>query len=482
MNIFLLFLLPICFAFNCDTTLLERQTMYEKALNTLQNFKGIQSNLTFTKRSLGNPGGTYGAFLFPEYLQPLSLKYLEKNISSFFNSSQVSTVMGNKDALIFLTCTPPSSDYFSIVNYVLARFNSTKTHWLAGVPLNDPINNLIINTTKNEYNSTTLIISTGDINSYNNIKKAFIDAGLNKNAINFLPIPNDKVKFRHYIEPWILDQSDLISWHFRISSYNKTDTYIQEYLNTNWEFYFLKHYNGIFRNSELEPAYSAPLRKRETNNNQLYLESKYNELINKITNKMNTYNLTHQIKLNHVIPDFEQCLTNNSYYGIFYPIPEWNFTGLSGFCDFFVRDSLYSMYPNVNSTSEILKDLKFYKNRTFIAVGINQVKMRQCVYSNLLISTLSHPEDPLHTSNLTALELNDSTNQYGKNFDEFYTYKWSRNCEKNELYCQEFNENQINSTTDWIIFAERKYLNPKTKIGPSEYELLPPTILIFDKI
>jgi hypothetical protein len=474
MKLLSLFILPIVInAFNISY-------IYEKAIGKLPEFKTIKSNLTFTSRSLGNPGGTYGAFIFPDSETPFSLRYFEKkmNLTKFFNSSITSTVMNNKDAIVLLIKLPPpnTAQYFSIINYVLARFNSTKTHWLAGVPLNDPINNLIINST----NNIALIISTGDVGIFNKISNSFIKAGVNKNAINFLPIPSDKVKFRHYIQPWILDKSDLISWHFRVSSYNKSDESILEYLNTNWEYYLLRHRNGLRYTDEPIPAYSMPLRIRETNTNQSYLTNKYNSLINNIIKKENK-TLRYILPLNHVIPDFNQCLTNNSYYPIFYPIPEWNFKGIPGFCDFFVRDALYSIYPNTNSSNEVLKDFKFYNNRTFISIGINQVLMNQCIYSNLLITTLSHPEDPNHTFNLTATDLINSANKYGNNFNEFYAYKWTRKC-NNESYCQEVNENQINSTSDWITFAERKYLNPNTKIGPSPNELLQPIILVFDEI
>jgi hypothetical protein len=456
------------FAFVCDTSIEDRNLIYSKALANLKkinNFVPISTPLTFNSNiSLGNPGGKYGVFNFPEYLQPPILKVLGKQslYNKFFNSSKYSVTPNQKDALIFLTCTPTNVEYYSFVNYIMTRVNN-KTAWVPAVPLNDPINHLVINTTKQAFNATTLIISTGDYYVFEQIKYAFINAGLNESAINLLPITN--VKFRHHLKPWVLDESDMISWHFRIISENPD----KKFLDTIWPAYYLLNIN-------LEPTIeinAVKEKNRITGKTQEYLLPTFNKLIDLVKNK---YKLNMVSSISHVVPDFHDCLTDNGY-PVFPPIVEWNFSGIHGCCDFFVRDSLYSILPNINTTHEELLNLKFTKQNTeFVAIGVNQVQMNTSVYSNLLITSFKSPENSSHTSNLTSTEITGSAIQFGDEFKNFFVYKWSRKCDVNELFCTEISQERI-ADDDFILFAERKYLNPKTTIGPDKNELIEPVVL-----
>lgn len=466
---FILFLLfATCYA-QCDTSFRQRELIYNDSLKNLQDdFKITKGDFIFTNKSFGNPAGTYGIFKFNHL--PIALEYEIQNISSFFSLNTTSTVMGKKDALVLYMCTPPFGDYFSFVNYVLVRFQLPK-YWLSATPLNDPINNLIMNTsTKEPYNSTVLFISTGDHLTYLRIRKSFIENGVPDYAINFLPIPTNKVKFKQDIIPWILQQSDLLNYHFRISSFNHYDPMMQEYLGTTWPYYFLKAKPRLAH----QPVSALPLRNRKSNQSQLHLEDTLFDLVTKtIDNYSHTHSVLHIFRLNHIVPDFDQCLTNSSYLPIFPNLPAWGVKSIPGFCDFFVRDSLYSLYPNIYSSTNITDDLQFSIDKTFAIFGINQVYMKQAVYTNLLLTTSSHPEDPLHTSNLTAKQLLGSTTQ-----EPFFQYFWSRNCTLFGKYCQEITQQQMNYT-DWVFMAERKYLNPTTKIGPDPESVLEPVIVLF---
>jgi len=470
-NMYFLFLLTLLFSignsYNCDSSLLQREKIYEKSLVHLENNFQIQKGeFIFTNKSFGNPAGTYGVFKFDNL--PLALKYKIQNISSFFHLNTTSTVMGKKDALVLYMCTPPIGDYFSFVNYVLVRFE-LPTFWLAATPLNDPINNLVMNTSTNKpYNSTVLFISTGDYKTFKEIRNSFIENGVEPHAINFLPIPSDVVKFKSNIVPWLIDQADLLNYHFRISSFDHYNQEMIEYLSTTWSYYYLKAKPSLLS----DPVFSQPLRNRKSNQSQLYFQDQLLEIVTTTIEKYSKdFLVKHIFRLTHIVPDFSLCLTNSSYLPIFPNLPTWGVKSIPGFCDFFVRDSLYSLYPNIYSSNEITNDLHFYKNRTFAVFGINQVLAKQAVYSNLLLTVASHPEDPQHTSNISATSFAPN--------NIFFQYFWSRNCSLFGKYCQEITENQMNYT-DWVFMAERKYLNPITKIGPDPEEILEPIVVVLD--
>lgn len=455
------------FAYNCKFD----SSVSPLALKTLENKFSIQKgDFIFTNKSYGNPAGTYGVFKFDNF--PPALNFVIQNISSFFSLNTTSTVIGRKDAIVLHMCTPPFGDYFSLVNYVLVRFNLPK-YWLAATPLNDPINQLVMNTSsKNPYNSSVLFISTGDYTTFIKVRKSFIDQGVDSRIINYLPIPVDKFKFRHYHLPWILDQSDLINYHFRLSSFDRYNPLMMKYFNITWPYYFLKSKEVL----EGQPGLSSPVRPRQSNQTQLYRKDELYELVVQTMQKLDkTHILKHVFNMNHIVPDFNQCLTNSSYLPIFPNLPQWGVKSIPGFCDFFVRDCLYSVYPNIYASETVTNDLKLGSNRTIAVFGINQVVVKQALYTNMLLTPVSHPEDPAHTSNVSANSLMGSTDK-----EPFFRWYWSRNCSLFGKFCREISFKEINST-DWVFMAERKYLNPTTKIGPDPNELLEPIVVVFEE-
>jgi len=455
-------------AYNCKYD----SSLSPMSLKPLEKKYSIQKgDFVFTNKSYGNPAGTYGVFKFDNF--PPALNFVIQNISSFFSLNTTSTVIGRKDALVLQMCTPPFGDYFSFVNYVLVRFNLPK-YWLAATPLNDPINQLVMNTsTSNPYNASVLFISTGDYETFLEIRESFLQNGIDPHTINYLPIPVDKFKFRHYHLPWILDQADLINYHFRLSSYDHYNPLMIEYLNITWPFYFL-HSKNVLRG---QPARSFPERPRQSNQTQVYKKDNLYELVTKtIQSLAKTHIVKNVFNMDHIIPDFTECLTNSSYLPIFPNLPQWGVKSIPGFCDFFVRDSLYSVYPNIYASESITNDLKFGTNRTIAVFGINQVVAKQAMYTNLLLTPVSHPEDPAHTSNVSANSLVGSTDQ-----EPYFRWYWSRNCTQFGKFCREISYKEINNT-DWVFMAERKYLNPTTKIGPDPTEVLEPLVVIFEEI
>lgn len=73
-------------------------------------------------------------------------------------------VMGPRDALVLLLCTPPPVRYLGLRSYTVFRFQPSP--WLPSAELADPIDQLSINTTASEgqdvFRKTAAVISTGD--------------------------------------------------------------------------------------------------------------------------------------------------------------------------------------------------------------------------------------------------------------------------------------------------------------------------------
>ena len=151
--------------------------------------------------------------------------------------------------------------------------------------------------------------------------------------------------------------------------------------------------------------------------------------------------------MEHVVPDTEQCLNDPHYVPIFYPVPALNFSGWAS-CDWFSADALYTGNPPThppthpppfNLEQQVstpppparvhlligtapffstfqrpthppthrsptalpkttdLSTLTFPLNRTYVVLGINQPRLGKSIYSNLLLTALSHFEGkPIH--------------------------------------------------------------------------------------
>lgn len=71
--------------------------------------------------------------------------------------------------------------------------------------------------------------------------------------------------------------------------------------------------------------------------------------------------------------------------------------------------------------------------------------------------------------------------------DDLWAYSFSRDCSSGELgqggplFCRTVTPSMINET-EFLFVVERKYLELATKTGPSPQEVMPPTVLIFDKV
>lgn len=269
--------------------------------------------------------------------------------------------------------------------------------------------------------------------------------------------------------------------------------------------------------------------------------------------------------MEHIQPDYEKCLTDPNYYPIAESVPEW---GLQGYvesvpalidligsvcrvfvyglasvvlteswlfppkpnsyatCGFFTRDAIYTFFAGPDQID--YTDLIFPRNRSFVLLGVNQVKQQKAVYSNIFLTAVAAPQQvgprlgldgpcdwfdrptdpdpftpgtpphPQHTNqvgrtvNFSAPALEGSATWYKPDLaqgPELFAQILTRDdCNKRppatqedtfEPFCTTVPEATLN-TTEFVFVVERKYLCPITKIGPDPKEVLVPRVLVFE--
>ncbi|GAB5037440.1 Hypothetical protein NocV09_07900100 [Nannochloropsis oceanica] len=478
----------------CDTSTNEREHIINSAVEKLEatgDFDVIEGTLTFNHRQIGNPAGRYGTVSFPTWSQPMALcKATTFNQTSPipFSFCSIAFTLGPRDAVVWLGCTPPPAAYFSIRSYVAFRFSPSV--WFPAAELGDPANLYTLNSTGgalDPYEKTTMLVSTGDRETARHVKNAFSEAGLPKGVDNLDVIPSTLARFRdrqgHPL--WVTDKSDAFAWQFRVSQFeNKDDA--EAYFNQTWPVYLVRA-RPRYEQKGPRPLPPPVARTRGTGQDEAYLHPSVQLLEEKI---ISTYaskgsKLSYRFPMDHIVPDVERCLNDPTYAPIFQPVPAWHFPGWPS-CDWFSADALYTGLPNTTDLSA----LTFPLTRTYVVLGVNQPRLEKSIYTNLMVTAVAAFEDPLHSVNLTATELQGSAGVFAPDIDypdDLWAYSFSRDCSSGELgqggplFCRTVTPSMINET-EFLFVVERKYLELATKTGPSPQEVMPPTVLIFDKV
>lgn len=463
-------------------------------------FEIYEGNLHFNQNEAGNPGGKYGVVHFTENVTSVNRdfhsnteiferqktnykqknRFIEKNENNYTNVEvgreeqadlnvypplycalnpfkglngpgivdaelirhlispcDFTFIPSPRDAVVFLGCTPPLSDYFSIRSYLgvkevvsnnvqipneklqsphLLPFKS----YLPFAELGDPANILTLNTTKGTYqhNATLLLTSTGDEETRDIVSNIFEEVGFPREAMNFDIIPNDLVQFRNQtVEKWVDNLSDGIAIQFRVSGFHNV-TQRDLYYNTTFPVIYLhaKSFSAYAKEENKKPLYRAPYRPKGTGDSQF--QSNYTEALDfiqeKILNIFSTSSISNATVISsssesksesqrpvlssnasmiHVVPDPIRCIQEPStYYPIFFP-HDTNYTfSVMPTCDWFSNDALYSLYPNISTTV-----LTFPLNRIYVLVGYDQSNLGRCMFYNLLMSTPAGFEQSAHT-------------------------------------------------------------------------------------
>ena len=457
------------------------------------NFTVTQGEMRFAPGSLGDPGGKYGFFYFPPSLQPPLWKHSLNPLLKMFqhgtiNGSiqNISLPMQPNDALVWFATLPPenTTEYFSIVNYILFRWNDSilpYSGYLPAVQLNDPLNQRILNQTKHP--QKTIVVSTASEKTWNTLQQHFVGMSL-----NLLPVDSTRARLvdKEGNGNFWKSGGDVLTWHFRVNGVKPglgevQSKELEEYFETPQPYLY---FSSSSSKQDFQSLPTRADRSRETNSTQDEYKVRIKELEILVRQwHVEVWGLTRDQMaetVDHVVPDLEKCLGDPEYTPIFFPMR--SFPGLPG-CDYFVRDALYSIYPSTKTPQRDITKTVEWKDpqRVYTILGLNQQLLNECVFSNLLITGSSGPESPAHTSNLTAYDLQGSAEfLFGERYGDFYVHTWARKCgfvDSGKSTCTEITEEQI-SGNDTIFFSERKYMNPKTSVGPDPHELLPPVLVI----
>ena len=462
--------------------------LIQKMSSPPNNFAVTPGELRFAPGSLGDPGGKYGFFYFPPSLQPPLWKHSLNPLLKMFQDTSgetpsgiqnISLPMQPNDALVWFATLPPenTTEYFSIVNYILFRWNDSilpYSGYLPAVQLNDPLNQHILNVSK--HHQQAIVVSTASQNTWNTLQQYFLGMSL-----NLLPV--DSTRARLLDGGFWKSGGDVLTWHFRVNGVKTglgdvQKKELEEYFETPQPFLY---FSSVEKN--FQPLGARLPRSRETNSTQaryLVLRNELEILVREWHNEIWELTRDQWVEtVDHVVPDLEKCLGDPEYTPIFFPMR--SFPGFPG-CDYFVRDALYSIYPSTKTPQrDVTKTVEWRDpQRVYTVLGLNQQLLNECVFSNLLITGSSGPESPAHTSNLTAYDLQGSAAfLFGERYVDFYVHTWARKCvfESVGPVCTEITEEKI-SRNDTIFFSERKYMSPKTFVGPDPNELLPPILVI----
>jgi hypothetical protein len=292
-----------------------------------------------------------------------------------------SFVLGPRDAVVGLFCTPPPVKYFSLRSYTGFRFRPQA--WLPAVELADPDNNLTFNTTakaagrmrkeggmrgemerravteeevaeddESPFCKTALFVSTGDGITAREAHEAFKSAGWPEAAMNLDVVSAEKAYFRNTRLPWVVDRSDAFVINFRVSQpLNRTA--VEPYYSSSYPFYMLRHKSTLpsplpvgdeqqherveqqqqqqQQQDDLlyqprEPLTTPPLRPRGTGDDEEYLIPSLAALEESVIAYMGESrgaNLHARWEMEHVLPDTERCLTEPDYYPIAANVDAW---------------------------------------------------------------------------------------------------------------------------------------------------------------
>ena len=157
-----------------------------------------------------NPSSPYGVYMFEDQ-QPL-------------------WKLDEREAIVFLGCTPPPADYFSYRSYLFSTFNGSRQK-IVFASLGDSINNLLVNTTGlnvgNPFGRTTVVTTTADVTTDRAVRKAFTAAGVRATAINTDIIPSSLVRLGRG------DMTDTFTMLHRVAIFQNQEEG-QAYVDTVW--------------------------------------------------------------------------------------------------------------------------------------------------------------------------------------------------------------------------------------------------------
>jgi len=518
----------------CDTNPLDRLEIWTKVRSLLEDsgeYEVGRTGFFGTARNKivgSNPTTSFGtiAFLTPwkqgpwgwsEYLT----KYNFSNVWTGANGlmSNASFFLGRQDAMVWMGCTPPAVRYYHMRTFSgVHQWGDYDPHVpMAG--LGDTVNQANINTTGGPHGSdpwsrTTVIISTADAGTLEEITSVFEQAGIPRTAINTDVLPSsDWIRFlddapdsarkssllgtARAEDLWPESKADGIIMLGRVTGYlNETDG--EKYSGTVSRAMIFHKKPG----NDHIPIAAVPgdvNRLKGTGEYESWLGEKLLTMRKSLISKMKSkgFSLLGSILHEKDIRDDYRCIHWQEY-SVFYG-------GYGGFCDAQPQDVSYSWTPFVytwmeaslhpeeytNPPDKLRRAMKFmwndtFSERVFVDIGVNHEKVKNIGYNSIMITTMGPGfELPANSSYWYGDEMEGSAAKLGEWLDDLFVVATSRSATCESLkdvitHCSGM-ESDVMASSAPVLAVERLYLELDTATGPFIDELLQAEFLVFDR-
>ena len=383
--------------------------------------------------------------------------------------------LGPDEAVVFVGRTPPECRYFSFDHYLLRRTYENEARWIFA-PLEDTVNNLVINTegTPNgsvgdPFYQTTMVVATADRGIDQRIRAAGLSAGYASDIFNTQVFPSSILNMGSE------ENSDMFLMLIRPALY-KDEQAGDDYRNDIPAVLLRITPN---ESTELDPYDYPELRVRGTGTTEFDLLDDLEELRIAILNKHSGLTATElptsifaqpgidalQRGINALGPDNDACYLWSANQTVSSPTPP--FPDLSQYYGF-LRDPPITLG---NDTNEFI-----------IVYGVNHVATGKATYSNFAL----YGADIWNgVKAITDADVTGSAEEYlpdNPNAKYLYVYKFARDC-NGDSNCYEvpYGMGAYGLELDQpLLIAWRIYLEESTKTGPSYSEIVYDRAIKFD--
>lgn len=419
--------------------------------------------------------------------------------TSFFdNNGLPANRMGGQDIILFRGCTPPLVTYYSYRSYLSATINGLTEEGffdldLLEASMGDSTNNLVIKTEDpngNVYDVVANIATTGDEQSFNDLKGAFEDAGLSPDSLNLDSIPIEG-NFAFSQDLTVFPRSTITTL-FRLVNNgavrDEREALVSLYQNETQPLYIFRKL-GV---TEPRIPISANLRNELVPNilsentllNRILFESvvRQTKIEFILRRRMILVSDTQFIQDQGFITD-----SNGDDLGVF--ITEGGFYCVDNDvdCIFDNRDTTYTW----DKTAYTLGDDDIY-----ILVGLNHNSYRMTLYNsvgiyyvrdpieqNFIFRPLDEPNGSVIDDEYEEFNIEDVIgSSFATTFTDSFIASVSRpsNCLNNEMASLCPDNDQL-SDTELFVYLARAHLNTRTQTAPNEDQLIPWRLLRFRK-
>ena len=376
--------------------------------------------------------------------------------------------IGPADAVLWVGCTPPPLQYFSMRSYL--------TGWkMLNVfgSLGDAANNLRFNssgggTSPANFNRTAALIVSGDLGSGARVADALRTAGLPQNAVNHDWVPPSLLHLtRHNL---VLES---LMFLYRVTMFHDPAAGAR-YTNSSWPLLFLYAPDGTPK----QPAPVPTQRPRGTGTNESALQPRLDALASSAATTVGGagFSLARSLQLKPI--DIE---------GILKCVPEHIECGGDN------RDAAY--FSDANEYFTLPKDGSSF----LLVVGVDHNATGKATYGNLVVET-APPDQGVFNSTCDGVVGTDSRFFGGTAApfaggaahaaDQLYAVAVSRACKTlgpslfpsapASLHCLQVDDTMLAKRSTLRIVV-RAYLEAATMTGPAYEELVWPKVLQFTK-